>query len=334
MQESIEKQIPALRFLVKGIIEDADQISADTSLNKAHQRYIEDIKKRGASLLTIFDGQAEVEATELPDEAPVSVTEEALPQEASPDEASAAADDTPIPLTVEEEEQLYDELNDINTLDVEAGLSNMENDKNQYLKLLCRFCDNCDQWRSVILKDMKIGYWKEYAMRFEILAKTFDILGNKSLSELSAKLNAAYRKGDMTFCLQETTSVCDAMIYFRDELLSTTIYKTDPKLKLIKGVNKRFVIESNQEKLQNNKKRVLVLIEKLKELRYACDDFKANEANQLAWFIKNISIDERIDAFSKTIVELVASLDYDKAVLQAKRLVAILEAYDVKVKKR
>ncbi|MDR3303320.1 MAG: hypothetical protein LBS86_02805 [Treponema sp.] len=309
-------QLPAIRFIIQGLLDDADKISADKQLNKAHFRYIEDIKKRGAYLLTIFDSQ-------IDGVAPAPSLPPATFQSDAPVNQVLAL----TPLTKDEEDQLYSELKDIHTLNVEVGLSNVENNKEQYLKLLCRFCDNFDQWRSVIMKDMEIDYWKEYTMRFDIFVKIFEVLGNKNLLEWSAKLSAASRRGDKDFCENQTPTVCEAMSDFRDELLGTTIYKSDPNLKHIKNTNRRFIIETREEQAENLKRRVPLLIEKLKELRIACEDFRANDAKKIAWLIKNISIDEKIDALSNVVVQQVATIDYDKAVIQVKKLLAVLDAY-------
>ncbi|MDR3336015.1 MAG: hypothetical protein LBT16_02315 [Treponema sp.] len=293
----IEEQRPNIRTLLYGIIDDTVQISLN-NLDEEQLRHIREIRIKAESLLAILSAET-------------APAEESLPK----------------PLAGEEQDPFFKELSGIRGLDVKKGFSNEGNDKEKYLKLLRRFCEHFDEWRVTVLGDLKKNLWKEYAIRFETFVKIFNSIGNKDLAAQSGELLDACRKGNSSFCLQKTVSACDAMEAFRQALLGASIFKDDTKSKQVTAENEQFVAKPKDEEAEELKERVSALIEKLQELKEACTGFKANKINEVAQYVRRISINENVDALSAIIVQLVDDLDYDTAAVRIGMLLSVLETY-------
>jgi hypothetical protein len=211
------------------------------------------------------------------------------------------------PPAEEDPHPFFKKLYDIRGLDAKTGISKAEHDKEKYLNLLRRFCERFDEWRDTVLAVSEKKLWKEYVIRIETLARLFNALGHNDLAERAVELINACRRGNFAFCSQKTDLFCNEMAVFQKDLLATEIFS-----------------DKEGEAL---KERIAVLFEKLKELKDACAGFKANRVNELIKEVKNISIDENIDASYLTIVQLVEDIDYDKAAARVGMLMSILESY-------
>jgi CheY-like chemotaxis protein len=206
-----------------------------------------------------------------------------------------------------EDDPLWAELNAIPGLNTEDGVSYTGGTREGYYRVLRQFCSGFDEGMNRIARDVENEDWNDYTVRAHAYTGVLAMIGQKALSEWALRLEAAGKNAALTDAPSVLTAaaaitlikgatmpICEALRNFRDALLATMLI---PK-------------ESADEKTRISS---IELTEQLKALQTACAAFKAGEANRIAAFLEQISVDTATDAALAEIRRLVASMDYDEA---------------------
>jgi HPt (histidine-containing phosphotransfer) domain-containing protein len=205
------------------------------------------------------------------------------------------------------DDPLWAELNAIPGLNTKDGVSYTGGTHEGYYRILRQFISGFDEGMRVIAEDVEKEDWKDYAIRVHAYKGVLAMIGHKTLSDWALRLEAAGKAltGDTPSVLADasaialikgtTAPICAALRNFRDALLATTLI---PK----KSSGEKTKIPAGE------------LTEQLKALQAACAAFKTGEANKIAVFLEQVSVNEAMDAALAEIRRLVASLDYDEAV--------------------
>jgi CheY-like chemotaxis protein len=204
----------------------------------------------------------------------------------------------------------YDEtllrLQDIDDLDIAAGLARTAGDRRTYTDILRRFCAGLDRDIADIRAFMEKGEWKAYSIRLHSLKSVFANFGNRRMTERAFALESASANGDTAACLQGTPGFCGEMEAFRAQLLAAGLVQPGEP---VAGTS----IAGGELAL------------KLKILEQACLDCNADEANRVAGELRGVTLDTATDALLMNISGLVESFDYDDAAAECKTLTAMLD---------
>jgi len=191
------------------------------------------------------------------------------------------------------------ELAEIEGFDVKTGLSNTGLNRESYFLALRQFLENCGSFVEELDEALRAESWKDYSITVHGLKSVLAALGAGRLSKWAANLEKASKDGrdfSLAQCREETAPFCKNLIKLRDRLCETSLF--------VSGET------GNKTRPGGDTKR---LVEQIKLLRKACQDFSGGDAEKvIAWF-KEYDWDSETDAALEKISRFAARYDYKEA---------------------
>jgi signal transduction histidine kinase/DNA-binding response OmpR family regulator len=194
---------------------------------------------------------------------------------------------------------LLENLSRIEGLDVELGLSYVDQDHDIYFKVLCSFIGNCDSYIEELDKAMKDKAWQDYNIEAHALKGVLANLGAEKLSQRAAILEKVSKSGEgfsPEICREETLPfITDLSLLVNNIRLSLT---QSPS-----GIKK---VEKPLGDLQ-------FLREQIGLLKEAYLDYSFGDTKKILSALEVYEWNAETEKELKNIHQFTASFDYDKA---------------------
>jgi diguanylate cyclase (GGDEF)-like protein/PAS domain S-box-containing protein len=203
---------------------------------------------------------------------------------------------------------IFDKLRHIRGLDVENGVSYTGDSIDNYLEALRQFCRSFDKRKTAILYFLKQGDWKNYLVYIHSFKGVTAIIGIPQLSDKAGELEAFAKEiinNDITAHAAENICKAETQVF----LASLGAFKD--KFELVLGDSYQSV---------RNSISAPALIERLKALKEACEAYKANQAADIIAKLAIATYSKTVDRELGDVSLLIASLDYEQAVVKIERL--------------
>jgi CheY-like chemotaxis protein len=201
---------------------------------------------------------------------------------------------------------LLKELKKLDIMDLSAGLSHVGNNEAAYVQILRQFCAEFDGYVKEIERFLGAENWREYSIRLHAMKGVFANIGIDEISKWAYQLEFASKNANYAKCKEETEIFLETMFGFKAKLLTTSLMKR----------------EEVTEKLPTTP---AGLIKTLEALREACGQGMSDEADALADELTRVTLNETADPVIAELCELIASLDYDKAIEKTEELLKSLQ---------
>ncbi len=205
-----------------------------------------------------------------------------------------------------ETDGIFSELYKIERLDVVSGLSHIGNNKPAYLTILKQYCNELNDYVASINTSLAEDDWKNYSIKIHAMKGVFANLGVSELTKWAYRLEMASKNGEHEPCIAETDAICNEMLSFKDELLSTSLFAAGKPLV-------RTDIDSEE------------LIQKLDELSEACKVGDSESAEKVQQELSTRTYNELVDPALDEISALIDSFDYDIVLEKIKELLVELK---------
>jgi HPt (histidine-containing phosphotransfer) domain-containing protein len=200
---------------------------------------------------------------------------------------------------------LLDELAQIEGFDVQEAMAHMGDCEEALAEVLQIFCEEFDNQIGALKNALSKEDWKDYSIRIHALKGSFANIGMPELSLRAKELEMASKSGDIQKCKEITPEVCQAMNAAREALHRTSLFKGEVQLEKV-PVDGAFVRE------------------KLLALENACINGMSEKAEEAARALKEVSVNELVDAKLSELYPRVITLDYTAVLPRIRELRTML----------
>jgi signal transduction histidine kinase/DNA-binding LytR/AlgR family response regulator len=195
---------------------------------------------------------------------------------------------------------LFIRLRSIEGLDVADGLFHVGGQKSAYYRVLRQFHADIDKTLHIIKAEAMAENWNDYAVRAHGVKGILRTIGHKQLGEWAYKLECAGKDENAEVCREDTAGFCEAILLFREQLRHTGLLEDHTKKK-----------EITAEALQKM----------LAALKDACENFDADQVEEIAAQLNGIACNAEMEAAIEEIRGFAASFEYKKT---ADKIAALL----------
>ncbi|MDR0784565.1 MAG: response regulator [Treponema sp.] len=218
--------------------------------------------------------------------------------------------DDAVPAPEEQLDELFGRLCAVDGLNAAQGVKYSGKSRAAYYRILRQFCDGLDEGVRMLKVSVDSGDWTQFTIKAHGFKGILKTIGQAPLGEWADRLEKAGRECAEEDCRQGVEPFCEALMAFRSELAKIGLLASDAPL-MNDAPSKKPPFSED-------------IIKDLKELREACLEFNATEAENIAARLKKTSCIENRAAAE--ILALVGSFDFEQA---AEKISALTQAEPV-----